>query len=453
MRRPGRKGLSARCAAGGGRSGIARRPVRRRPGRDHDLLRTRSGPRLPIVVGSAFVHRRPCALSRPRSTHGCGHRAGPHRPGTTAVRRAVGRCRAGRAPGRQRRHDLCRVRRDRRRRRTFRDQSLRECPRRGGHRFPTGTAWQLSSCRAFPAAAVDGLPRLHRIRCAGAPGLGSRGPRNAGAQPANQQRDHRYRHRHHRHHTRPVGALVHPVLRRRQEAPHRGPLARAGGRGHGRPAHRHYWLLRGGGMCGDAASRRPYHPRRCRRCRRAGTPCRPSGFDTLRRGPDRGGVPCCFRASTLDGLLGMRVCRRRSSRRRLILRRPPLLPDVRIRHTRRRAHRPDSEYPVGDDPRGHPGAQRGAAGAPAVRDDRHRAGPRPHGPLHHWPSQYHRLPRSPPASWCCAWPHWRSPHSQADVEPFRQSPSPECFNGGGQRHEDSLVANLRQQAARLQCVT
>ena len=68
-----------------------------------------------------------------------------------------------------------------------------------------------------------------------------------------------------------------------------------------------------------------------------------------------------------------------------------LLSDVRDRHARRRAHRPDSEHPVGDDPRGHPGAQRGAAGAAAVRDDRHRAGPRPHGPLHHRPGQHHRL--------------------------------------------------------------
>ena len=34
-----------------------------------------------------------------------------------------------------------------------------------------------------------------------------------------------------------------------------------------------------------------------------------------------------------------------------------------------------------------------------------------------------------------------------------QSPTPECLNGGRQRHEISLVANLRQQAARLQCVT
>ena len=31
---------------------------------------------------------------------------------------------------------------------------------------------------------------------------------------------------------------------------------------------------------------------------------------------------------------------------------------------------------------GHPGAERGAAGAAAVRDDRHRAGPRHHGTLH-----------------------------------------------------------------------
>jgi NRAMP (natural resistance-associated macrophage protein)-like metal ion transporter len=57
-------------------------------------------------------------------------------------------------------------------------------------------------------------------------------------------------------------ALVHPVLRGRQEASNRGPLPRAGRRDHGRRAYGHHRLLRRGGVCGDAAPRRPFHPRR-----------------------------------------------------------------------------------------------------------------------------------------------------------------------------------------------
>ena len=153
----------------------------------------------------------------------------------------------------------------------------------------------------------------------------------------------------------------------------------------------HYRLLRRGGVCGDAAPRRPFHPRR-RRCRSGtATAGRHRGVDIVRRRPDRSRVPGSLHPAALDGLLGMRVRGHRSGCGRSVHRGQALLPDVRARHARRRAHRPDSEHPVGDDPRGHPGAQRGAAGAAAVRDDRHRAGPRPHGPLHHRPGQHHRL--------------------------------------------------------------
>ena len=89
-----------------------------------------------------------------------------------------------------------------------------------------------------------------------------------------RRRGHRDRHRHRRHDARAVGALLHPVLRGRQEASDRGPLPRAGRRGHGRRAHRRHRVLRGRGLRGDAAPRRPVHPRRRRRRRRPGTPRR-----------------------------------------------------------------------------------------------------------------------------------------------------------------------------------
>ena len=128
VNRPGRKGftLGALLAVVG--PGLLAGLSDDDPGRHHDLFGARRGPRLPAAVGARAVHGGPRAFPRPGGPHGCGHRTGSHRSGATAVRRAPGRRRAGRPRGRQHRHDLCRVRRDRRRLRAFRDQSLRQRP-------------------------------------------------------------------------------------------------------------------------------------------------------------------------------------------------------------------------------------------------------------------------------------------------------------------------------------
>ena len=128
----------------------------------------------------------------------------------------------------------------------------------------------------------------------------------------------------------PWGLCVHPVLRGRQEAhaPRTSRFERVDvvtGAG----THRHYRLLRGGGVCGDAAPRRPLDRRR-RRCRsRTATAGRHRGVDTVRRRPDRGGVAGRLHPAALDGLLGLRVRGHRSGCRRSVHRGQALLSDVR----------------------------------------------------------------------------------------------------------------------------
>ena len=195
--------VPSRRTAGDGRSGAARGSPRRRPGRDHHLLRTWGEPRVPAVGGAAAVHHRPRALARPASTHGCRHRAGTYRPGTSAVRGAVGQCRAGRARGRQRRHDLCRIRRDRRGAELSASAATRAFLQRRSscrhwYSVAASTALSISSC----CCQLSSSPTS---RCGGAsaPGLGSRRPRPAGAEPASQQRSYRDHHRHRWRHARP----------------------------------------------------------------------------------------------------------------------------------------------------------------------------------------------------------------------------------------------------------
>ena len=83
MRR--RSGLVVLAAVVG--PGRARRALRRRPGRHHDLLDPRRRLRLRAALGAAALDARADGLPRARDAHGRGDRTGAHGPGPPALRR------------------------------------------------------------------------------------------------------------------------------------------------------------------------------------------------------------------------------------------------------------------------------------------------------------------------------------------------------------------------------
>ena len=260
-----RRRRPARRAAGRRRARAAGRAVRRRPGRHHHLLGARRRPRLPIAVGAAAVHGRADGLPQPGRADGRGHRAGPDRTGAPALRRAGRRCGAGRTRGGQHRHDLRRIRRYRSGFRAVRHQPLHQRAGRRGDRVAAGATGQLPAGRAVTAAAVDGVPGLHRLGVHGQTRLGCRTARHPGADDADDGSGHRDRHRHPGHHAGAVGAVVHAVLCGGQETADRGLGAGTDRRDHRSRAHRGDRLLRRGGLRGHPAPRRAQHHRRGRR--------------------------------------------------------------------------------------------------------------------------------------------------------------------------------------------
>ena len=256
-------------------------------------------------MGASLLHGRAGGVPRVGRQDGCGHRAGPDRAGAAALRGADRRCGAGRPRGGQYRNDVCRIRRYCSRFRHLRSQPLYQRPGGCGDRLVAGSAGQFPSRGTASSSAVDGVPGLHRLRLHGSSRLGRGASWHLCADHAIDRRGDCDRHRHPGHHAGAMGSVVHAVLRRRQEASHRGPSPRTGRRHHRCRAHRCDRVLRRRRVCGDTAPRRPAHRRRRRRRGGLAATGGQGGRNPVRDRSHRGLVPGRVDPAAVDRILGL----------------------------------------------------------------------------------------------------------------------------------------------------